>query len=277
MSALLLALCVCPSSVWAQQSQQSQDSVRRVSVSGKVVSQQNLEPLAYVHVMVLNSDEGTVTDEEGRFELEAFDNDTLLFSRVGFEKVAMNLLETDEQSLQFMLVVMPDHPITLQEVIVYARHPLMRPRRERMDVPGVNSYRGPRIEPEAVTSKFGPTIDNSGAVPVAGMGVTYEGVITAIASRFSKKEQEKKKYLELIEKDAERRAYQMIRNRKINLPLVKRVLELDTEEAEAFLDYFDPSREFVLRASEYDMIVALLRAHKNFDRVQRAINPEQAD
>jgi hypothetical protein len=271
---LLWILFLLPAAVFAQQKTEDQDTAQQVVVSGKVVSQQDLEPLSYVHVMVLNSNKGAVTDEEGRFELVANESDTLLFSRVGFEKVALNLLETPEKSLQFMLVVMPTRPVTLREVVIYANHPLLRYKGQPIKVPGVDSYDGPRIEPPAVTSKIGPRFDNSGGVPVAGMGITYEGVITALAAQFSKKEKEKKKYLELIEKDAERKAYEMIRNRKINVPLVKRVLDVDEEQAQSFMEHFNPSKQFVLGASEYDMILAIMNSYKEFERIRKAIEPQ---
>jgi len=71
--------------------------------SGKVVSGQTKSGLAYVNVLVLGKNIGTVTDESGNFTLcsdNITDNDSLRFSAIGFKAVTVLVRSFREDTLR---------------------------------------------------------------------------------------------------------------------------------------------------------------------------------
>jgi hypothetical protein len=59
------------------------------SVSGILVNSESMQPVEYANVGIVGKNTGTVTDANGNFILNVdaqFDNDTLLFSVIGYEK-----------------------------------------------------------------------------------------------------------------------------------------------------------------------------------------------
>jgi hypothetical protein len=86
-----------------------------LSVSGRVTSQEDGEPLPGVNVIVKGTTTGTVTDLEGNYNINVpSENDILIFSSIGFtsQEVAVNgrttidvVLAEDVQSLSEVIVV----------------------------------------------------------------------------------------------------------------------------------------------------------------------------
>ncbi len=84
------------------------------TVTGTVVSSTDNEPLIGVSVQVLGSQRGAVTDMDGRYSIEANENQTLVFSYVGFvtqrvkvgaQSVINVTLAEDRQSLDDVVVI----------------------------------------------------------------------------------------------------------------------------------------------------------------------------
>ena len=57
-----------------------------VKVSGTVTSAEDDEPLIGVSVLVKGTTSGTITDLDGRFELDASPEDVLVFSYTGYQR-----------------------------------------------------------------------------------------------------------------------------------------------------------------------------------------------
>lgn len=68
------------------------------TVSG-YVSSEDAEPLIGVNVMVKGSDRGAITDVDGRFEINASPDDTLMVSYVGFQTMEMAVGNQSEVSI----------------------------------------------------------------------------------------------------------------------------------------------------------------------------------
>ena len=89
--------------VWAQ----------TATVSGKITDSESNEPLPGVNILIKNTTQGTVTDVEGNFSVQAAPTDVLVFSFIGYltEEVAVGEQTNIELSL------MPDIS-TLTELVV---------------------------------------------------------------------------------------------------------------------------------------------------------------
>jgi len=78
-----------------------------------IVTENDGTPLIGVSVLVKNTTNGTVTDIDGRFTLQASPGDYLVFSYVGYETIEVQL--TNNTSLS---ITMNDESIYLNEMVV---------------------------------------------------------------------------------------------------------------------------------------------------------------
>lgn len=60
-------------------------------VSGTVMNAANDKPIENVHIVNLNQVKGSISDEDGKFELQATVNDTLYFSYLGFRSIRVRV------------------------------------------------------------------------------------------------------------------------------------------------------------------------------------------
>lgn len=100
---LFLGLLLCISAVWAQS----------IKVTGQVTDP--LGPVIGAAVIVKNSTVGTVTDIDGRYEIEAPKNGTLVYSFVGYETV-----ERPVNNQAVIHVSLSDDVKAIDEVVVTA-------------------------------------------------------------------------------------------------------------------------------------------------------------
>ena len=95
----------------------SQDSKNRVT--GKVESESSKTSLQNVHVLNLSKVVGTITDEEGVFEINASVKYTLYFSYIGYKPlkiiVTNDLIKYEDNDLTFNLTELA---LALEEVII---------------------------------------------------------------------------------------------------------------------------------------------------------------
>ncbi len=108
---LTLSLCLLCAFIY------SQDSKNRVR--GKVQSESSQTLLQNVHVLNLSKVVGTISDEEGVFEINASVNDTLYFSYIGYKPlkiiVTNDLIKYEDNDLTFNLTELA---LALEEVII---------------------------------------------------------------------------------------------------------------------------------------------------------------
>ncbi len=92
----------------------AESAMPAITVTGQVVDMESSEPLPGVNVLVKGTNNGTITDIEGRYSISADGSDTLAFSYIGYilEEIPVNnqtvinvTLSPDIQSLQEVVVV----------------------------------------------------------------------------------------------------------------------------------------------------------------------------
>ena len=96
--------------------QETTDSLRVKSLKGQVIDSETKKPLSASHILNLNSVEGTITDDEGNFELVAQANDTVIVSYLGYSsikiKVTNDLLKGNE-----LLIALYEKSEEVKEII----------------------------------------------------------------------------------------------------------------------------------------------------------------
>ena len=102
---LLLVAILFTSLLWSQ-----------TKVSGTVMDEYD-EPVAFANVIFKDSNEGTITDENGRFYLESDDiYDALWVSFVGYE---LNVVELEKRTTYELVVTLKEEAAALDQVVVY--------------------------------------------------------------------------------------------------------------------------------------------------------------
>ncbi|TVQ90495.1 MAG: carboxypeptidase-like regulatory domain-containing protein [Bacteroidetes bacterium] len=85
-------------------------------VRGRITDAQTGEPLAFVHILIENSQRGTMTDIDGYFSLELQHNDSVLrLSYVGY----FTKLYRPKPEVSTHFIALQSHPVELAEVVVY--------------------------------------------------------------------------------------------------------------------------------------------------------------
>ena len=95
----------------------SQEDKRLVQLSG-VVRNEYLQPMQFVHILILNKHRGTISDTRGMFSFVVEEHDTILFSAVGYKRTGLIIPDTLD-SFNFPVdVLMESDTIEIAEVII---------------------------------------------------------------------------------------------------------------------------------------------------------------
>ena len=95
----------------------SQKQKRLIQLSG-VVRNEYLQPMQFVHILILNKYRGTISDTRGMFSFVVEEKDTILFSAVGYKRTGLIIPDTLESFNYPVDVVMESDTIEIAEVII---------------------------------------------------------------------------------------------------------------------------------------------------------------
>ncbi len=99
-------------------SQENSDVDQVFVVKGAVKDNANLLPLSSVSILNLNTIKGTVTNEKGRFEINAKVNDTLYISFLGFQSIKA-IVTNDWIKNETADIKLTAKSIALEEIVIY--------------------------------------------------------------------------------------------------------------------------------------------------------------
>ena len=95
----------------------SQDDEKLVQLSG-VVRNEYLQPLQFVHILIMNQHRGTISDTRGMFSFVVHPRDTIMFSAVGYKRTGL-IIPDDLASFNYPVdVIMEGDTIEIREVII---------------------------------------------------------------------------------------------------------------------------------------------------------------
>lgn len=94
-----------------------QDRRRLVQLSG-VVRNELLQPMKFVHIVILNKHRGTISDTRGMFSFVVEEYDTILFSAVGYKQTGIIIPDTLDSSHYPVDIIMEQDTIEIAEVII---------------------------------------------------------------------------------------------------------------------------------------------------------------
>lgn len=214
-----------------------------ISLSGVLVDGEILADLSGVHIYT-KKHIGTTSDIDGNFTFKVHHLDTLHFSRVGYDSLAMVITETDRNQNLFISMKRSIRMLDDVEInaVFQANTILKRPKQERLRVRGFNYPDKPYEEDYH-------------------MGLSaLASPMTALYRMFSKRYKEEKKN------------YKILKARKVEDAVFSKasanlssVLEMTDEYIDEyfyrdFIQHSGLTVRFVAESSEYDLLVALPRA-----------------
>jgi hypothetical protein len=110
---ILITLCV----VLIPSSAQRKRDEKLIQLSG-VVRNEYLQPLQFVHILIMNKSRGTISDTKGMFSFVVEPYDTIVFSAVGYKRTGIVVPDTLE-SFHFPVdIIMEGDTIEIREVII---------------------------------------------------------------------------------------------------------------------------------------------------------------
>ena len=90
-----------------------------VQFSGVMVTADSLTPVPLAHILVKHSYRGTISDYNGYFSFVARQNDTVIFSAIGFKNQQFVIPDTISNNRYSMIQVMATDTIYLSETVIY--------------------------------------------------------------------------------------------------------------------------------------------------------------
>ncbi len=229
------------------------------TIRGKVVNTSNNVSLSNVHVVNLNSVKGTLTDEEGDFNIRATVNDTLYFSYLGFKSIRVRVTN-DWLKFGEIRIKMTELSIALEEVVV-------RPIQ-------LTGY----VE---IDAKIIPIYDNY-RYRIAGIGSGYEGgstqpgsvskVLNSIFNPadflynvFGQKPNDMKKLRKMKEDDEIRALLQS----KYDRETLMAVLQLEKVDIDEILVNCSYSKDFIRTANDLQILDAISECYEEYRILSR--------
>lgn len=214
---------------------------------GTVLDSSRHYPLASVTVMS-SAGKGTVTNENGQYQIDVGVKDSIWFSYLGKPTVKFPVLKIQDIS-QFDISLKVAIPI-LPEVRLRPRNYRLDSIQNRKDYAKVFDFRRPNL---STMTSIGPS----------GAGIDINELIRTFQFRRNRSTlkfqerlllQEQEKYIDY----------------RFNAQLVRRLTGLEGEELKTFMAFFRPDHDFVLYAPEYDFQLYIKSSFQKFKKTGRS-------
>ncbi len=114
----IIILIAVASSLYIPVSSQEKANEKLIQFSGSVTNEL-LEPLQFVHIVLKNRQLGTITDQKGMFSFIVRPMDTILFSAVGYKKYRYIVPDSHNEKHLYTDIVLTQDTIRLKEVKIF--------------------------------------------------------------------------------------------------------------------------------------------------------------
>ncbi len=222
----LFILCFCISSI----------AQTTVTINGTAFDKDDRKlPLPKLMIINKRNNVGTFADAEGKFSIVARQSDSILFSTTGFIIKKICLKDSLPKKQYNIEVPMQKLQYTLKEISVFATKDLNEIQKD--------------------INKLGVKKDYQ----ATGASV-IESPITALYERFSKYGKSKQKVAEWENEDLKRDVLKDL----FRLYIKHDIIDLSSDEFDAFIKYLNFSDEFIQNASQFELTMAIKGKYESF-------------
>jgi hypothetical protein len=254
MQRILVTLCLFLSfSIFSQK-----DSISSV-LKGQIIHAENSNPLSAAHILNLNTVQGTITDSKGFFELPSRVNDTILVSYLGFSsikvKITNDLLKGNE-----LEIALYEKPEEIREVVIKSTKLIGV---LEIDVKQVPKDRYTRIHINGLPQAYevGKPQKREFSTPLDALFQPVD----FLYNLFGKKPAQLKKLQKLKKEDNLRKMLAGNFDREVMMEY----LQMDSQELRELLTDCSYSEYFVKKASDLQMIEAILDCYENYKALKK--------
>ncbi len=226
-------------------------------LKGQVIHAVTKKPLSASHVLNLNTVIGTITNEDGIFELTAKANDTVLVSFLGFEsiklKVTNDLLKGNE-----LEIALNEKPEEVKEIVIKSTKLIGV---LEVDIKQVPKDRFTRIHLNGLPQTYEVGRPQKISSPIARL----LNPVDLVYNLFGKKPKQLKKLQKLKKEDDLRK---MLAG-KFDREVMMEYLEMDKQQLAKLLVDCDYSEYFIKKASDLQLIEAVLNCYENYKAIKK--------
>ncbi len=254
--ALIILFIISATSAIYGQEQEKEDSKE---LNGKIVDVKTKAPLQSAHVVNLNTVEGTTTNSDGFFIIPAKANDTIYISYIGYQsiklKITNDLLKGNE-----LEIAIHQKAVNIDEVTVKAHNLIGVLEIDAKNVP-MDKYSRIHIDGMPQTYEIG-RVDSKDYTSLAG---AIFNPVDFWYNKFGKKPKELKRLKEIKRKDKMRD----LMEEKFNREILMDYMGMSRKELDDLLKECNYSDNFVRRASDLQIIEAVLECYDNYKAIKK--------
>ena len=232
----------------------AQDSLQ--IVLGTVRNNSNYEPISFALVKNEMLKTKIISDEQGRYSIPVHRGDLLKITAIGYEDGFYIVNDTSGFITNFPIQLKPrvyelkEFTLTPYKTVLQFKHAVVQ-----LDLPENNP--APSLNLPFIKHHL-PSEDDIG-------GISFTSPISFIYNTFSHRGKMATKYRKLLANDYED---QLVRKR-FTRNLVAKIVPLKTiEELDAFIEFCKFDFDFLLNASEYELIAAVQRKYAEYVQYQ---------
>ncbi|MEM8999311.1 MAG: carboxypeptidase-like regulatory domain-containing protein [Bacteroidota bacterium] len=254
----LLALCILLS-FYAMGQAKDESNLPAQELKATVVNAQTEFPLESVHVINLNRVVGAITDQKGRFTINATVNDTLYFSYLGFKSQKIRVTN-DMFKFEDTKIALTELAFALEEVIV---RPYQLTGYLEIDVKNLPINTAYQYSISGLPTSYEAGNKNPGAVTkVLGAILNPADLLRNL---FGKKPQQMRK-LRKIKQDDEIRD---LLASKFDRETLTELLQLEKIDIEDILNNCNYSKSFIATANDLQILDAISSCYEEYKVLNR--------
>jgi hypothetical protein len=235
------------------------DSLAVKKLIGQVIEAESKKVLSAANILNLNSVVGTITNENGDFQITAKVNDTIIVSYVGYSsiklKITNDLLKGNE-----LVIGLYEKAEEVREVVIRSTKLIGVLEVDIKQVPQ-DKFTRIRINGVPQTYEIGKPAKKDFSSPIAALFQPVD----FLYDMFGKKPNQLKKLQKLKTEDNLRK----LMAGKFDREVMMEYLELDRQQLSELLDDCNYSEYFIKKASDLQMIEAILDCYENYKALKK--------
>ncbi|MFV8225979.1 carboxypeptidase-like regulatory domain-containing protein [Christiangramia aquimixticola] len=223
-------------------------------VSGTVMNAANDKPIENVHIVNLNQVKGSVTKEDGKFELQATVNDTLYFSYLGFRSIRVRVTN-DWLKYGNVKVKMTELGFALEEVTVNSNNLTGYLEIDAKNIPIYDNY---RYSISGLNSGYEGGDKSPGAVTKALRSLSNPADL--VYNIFGARPKQMRKLREMKKDD---NIKELLRN-KFDRETLMALLQVNRAEIDEILNNCNYSEDFMKTANDLQILNAINSCYEEY-------------
>lgn len=231
---------------------------QEVTLKGRVISNNDKEPLQSAHIVNLNTISGTITNVKGEFEIPAQANDTIFISYIGYQsvklKITRDLLKGNE-----LEIAIHEKILNIDEVTIKSHNLIGVLVVDAKNVPE-DSYSRIHIDGLPQAYEIGRARSNYNS----GLSAVFSP-IDFWYKKLGSKPSELKRLKKLKEGDKMRGMMEQKYSREIMMGF----LDMSRKELNDLLSECNYSNRFINKASDLQIIEAVLECYENYRAIKK--------